>query len=126
MKIDEAGFIQESMLIPKGKYPNYTPGEFDFDVNKVEGLSPFQKKIYSKLVKVPAGKTVTYKELGIKAGYENASRAVGTAMAKNKVILFIPCHRVLKSCGGIGNYSGHGGSSTKLMLLEFEESGGNM
>ncbi len=126
MVVDPEGWIQEATLIKKGRYPNYIPGEFEFNVKKVEGLSPFQKKVYTKLVKVPAGKTISYKDLGVKAGYENAARAVGAAMAKNKVILFIPCHRVVQSSGGLGNYSGHGGVDTKQLLLNFEESGGSI
>lgn len=125
MKIDDGGFIQEASLIKKGRYSNYTPGEFAFNIKKIEGLSDFQKKIYTKLVRIPPGNTITYKDLGQKAGYENASRAVGTAMAKNKLVLFIPCHRVVQSSGGLGNYSGFGGSKTKRMILDFEESGGS-
>lgn len=52
------------------------------------------------------------------AGNERASRAVGTAMAKNDIAIIIPCHRVVKSDGKIGNYGG--GSSMKAYLLDME------
>ncbi len=123
ISVDEEGFIQESKLISKGRYKKFDEAEFKFDLKKVTGLSDFQKKIYSKLLKVPVGETITYKELSKKAGYENASRAVGTAMAKNKVVPIIPCHRVLKSCGALGSYSGFGGASTKQKIIELEAFG---
>lgn len=117
---DEEGYVQQSQLIKKPGSQKFKSTNFKFDLNKVEGITDFQKKIYKALIKVPAGKTVSYLELGKKAGYKNASRAVGTAMAKNKLVLFIPCHRVVKSDGGLGSFSGCGGSSTKQRLLEFE------
>ncbi len=126
LKIDLNRWIKEASFIKKSHYPNYVPGEFEFDFKKVEFLSKFQEKVYAKLIKVALGKTITYKELGLKAGYKNASRAVGTAMAKNKVVLFIPCHRVVQLSGGLGNYSGYGGAKTKKFLLDFEKNGGSI
>ena len=90
IQIDEHGYVQESQLVKTKGTQKFQSQKFKFDLNKVEWLTPFQKKIYKELVKVPAGKTVSYLELGRRAGYKNASRAVGTAMAKNKLILFIP------------------------------------
>ena len=58
------------------------------------------------------------------AGKERASRAVGTAMRKNRIPLVIPCHRVVASGGGIGGYSAPGGLDTKRMLLQLEQHGG--
>ncbi len=121
LKIDSGKWIKEASFIKKDCYSNYVPGEFEFDFTKIEFLSEFQEKVYAKLIKVPIGKTITYKDLGLKAGYKNASRAVGTAMAKNKVVFFIPCHRVVQSLGGLGNYSGYGGVDTKRFLLDFEK-----
>lgn len=85
----------------------------------------FHKKVYDELLKIGYGKTVTYKELAVKAGSPNASRAVGTAMAKNPVPLIIPCHRVINSNGKTGNYSlgdRENGKDTKIFLLDFEKS----
>ncbi|MDD5226357.1 MAG: MGMT family protein [Candidatus Omnitrophica bacterium] len=59
------------------------------------GYSPFQRKVYAALRKVPVGKTVTYGELAKLAGYPGAARAVGTAMRKNRLPVVIPCHRVI-------------------------------
>jgi len=126
IQTDSEGFVQKSQLIKKAGAQKFKSEKFKFDLNKVEGLSPFQKKIYKELIKVPAGKTVSYLELGKRAGYKNASRAVGTAMAKNKLVLFIPCHRVVRSDGSLGNFSGCGGTATKQRLLELETLKGNL
>ena len=79
---------------------------------------PFYSKVWSCLQDVPTGVTVSYIDLAKKAGSPRAMRAVGTAMATNRVPLYIPCHRVVKSDGKIGNYGP--GPSKKQWLLEFE------
>ncbi len=79
----------------------------------------FQEEIYKKLSEVPKGKVTTYKSLA-KAIKSNAVRAVGTAMKNNQYAPIIPCHRVIKSNGEIGNYSGEGGINKKVQLLKSE------
>ncbi len=120
LTVDAEGWIYEASLIKKGPYPKYKQGEFHFDLKKIEDLTDFQRQIYKTLLKVPAGKTITYQKLGEKAGYQRAGRAVGSSMATNKLVLFIPCHRVVQASGGLGRYSGFGGSKTKAFLLDFE------
>ncbi|MDE1857402.1 MAG: MGMT family protein [Candidatus Micrarchaeota archaeon] len=68
---------------------------------------------------VPRGKVVTYKDLARMAGRPNAYRAVGTAMRKNPLPIVIPCHRVVRSDGDIGDYS-NGGRARKIRLLKSE------
>jgi O-6-methylguanine DNA methyltransferase len=70
----------------------------------LSGLSEFQKKVLRLLRKTPRGEVRTYKELAVLAGRPKAARAVGNTMACNPVPLLIPCHRVVPSTGGIGNY----------------------
>lgn len=65
-------------------------------------MKTFSERIYEKLKKVPKGKVITYKEL---AGGSRAYRAVGRAMKENKDIINIPCFKVVKSSGEVGNYS---------------------
>jgi methylated-DNA-[protein]-cysteine S-methyltransferase len=84
----------------------------------LEGYTVFQKRVYKVLQKVPPGKVITYGELAKRAGYPGAARAVGSAMKKNRLPLVIPCHRVLPSAGGIGEYSA--GKGWKRWLLELE------
>ena len=69
--------------------------------------------------RIPAGKTLTYGEVAEAAGRPGAARAVGTAMAKNRICLFIPCHRVVASTG-LGGWSGAGGPAQKQALLDLE------
>lgn len=84
------------------------------------GMTRFQKKVLMALCKVPKGETITYKELAKRAGYPDAYRAVGSVMRINPMAPTIPCHRVIKSNGSIGNYSGKGGVRAKRRLLEDE------
>ncbi|MEM0159677.1 MAG: MGMT family protein [Candidatus Micrarchaeaceae archaeon] len=82
------------------------------------GLTDFQKKVLLETLKIPRGKTASYKEIAIRIGRPNAYRAVGTALRKNPLPIVLPCHRVILSSGRIGNYSG--GSRKKLALLKAE------
>lgn len=78
----------------------------------------FQIKVWETLLKVPAGGLTTYATLAKKAGSENAYRAVGTAVGGNPVAFLIPCHRVIKSTGEIGQY--HWGSTRKNAIIGWE------
>ncbi len=80
----------------------------------------FQKKVWKALCKIPKGKTVTYAELAQKIGKPKAVRAVGTAVGKNPFAPEVPCHRVVRSDGTLGGYSGKGGVATKIKLLKTE------
>jgi len=75
-------------------------------------------RIYRELMKVPFGKTITYGSLAELAGVRNGARFAGNTMAKNCFPVFIPCHRVIKSGGDIGNYTG--GVRFKEFLLKHE------
>lgn len=81
----------------------------------------FDRKVYQELVRVPRGEVVTYSKLSESAfGLSNKARAVGSSMARNPFMIVVPCHRVVKSSGELGAYSGYGGPSTKKRLLDFE------
>lgn len=77
----------------------------------------FQKAVWKKLLEVPYGKVVTYKELARRVGSPRAARAVGNAMGKNPLPIVVPCHRVLAS-NGLGGYSC--GIEIKKNLLRLE------
>lgn len=81
--------------------------------------SPFQLKVWNNTKKIPYGRTRSYKFIASKTGKSNSSRAVGNAMAQNPVPLFIPCHRIIKSDGHLGNYGP--GQHIKRKLLKLEE-----
>lgn len=84
----------------------------------LSGSTDFQKRIYRVLMRIPAGKVITYGKLAQRAGYPGAARAVGSAMKKNRLPIVIPCHRVVPVSGGIGEYSA--GKKWKRWLLEYE------
>lgn len=77
-------------------------------------LSLFQQKLYARLRQVPAGKVVTYRDLAHAIGSQ-AYRAVGTAMNKNPFAPEVPCHRVIKTNGEVGEFAW--GSEEKIALL---------
>ncbi|MFH1209115.1 MAG: MGMT family protein [Candidatus Omnitrophota bacterium] len=85
----------------------------------LSNCTPFEKKVYRMLRRVPAGKVLSYGELAKRAGYPGAARAVGSAMKKNRLPIVIPCHRVISSSGGVGEYSA--GKKWKRWLLEHEK-----
>ena len=80
----------------------------------------FQLKVWNYLRKIPKGKVKTYKELAKAIAKPNASRAVANACGKNPYPVIIPCHRVIRSDGKMGGYSGKGGTKMKKNLLKKE------
>jgi len=88
---------------------------------KLEG-SDFQILVWKELLKIPKGETRTYKEIAIAIGKPNNSRAVANACGQNPYAPIVPCHRVLRSDGSLGGYSGQGGSERKQQLLDLESS----
>jgi methylated-DNA-[protein]-cysteine S-methyltransferase len=93
------------------------PQALPFDLALVP--APFRHAVLETLHdSVPRGAVVTYGKLAARAGNPRAFRAAATACARNPIPIVVPCHRVLPSGGGIGNYGG--GSARKRALLELE------
>lgn len=86
----------------------------------LDRYSTFQRLVFRQCRRIPVGVTVSYAELAAKAGFPRATRAVGNCMAVNRAPLIVPCHRVVRSNGRIGSYSGPGGTEMKWRLLELE------
>ena len=82
------------------------------------GATDFQMKVWDEVMKVPYGKTITYKELARRVGRPGAARAVGTALKSNPLQVLFPCHRVVPSSGDEGEYAG--GALRKKWLLTHE------
>ena len=80
----------------------------------------FQLKVWDYLMKIPKGKTKTYKEVAIAIKKPLSYRAVANAVAKNPNPPNIPCHRVIRSDGTLGGFSSPGGTETKKKLLKKE------
>jgi len=89
-------------------------GDLPIDVQ----ATAFQWQVWNALQQIPAGQTRTYAEIAKAIGRPRAVRAVGHACATNRVAVVIPCHRVVPSAGGVGNY--RWGSERKKKLLERE------
>jgi AraC family transcriptional regulator of adaptative response/methylated-DNA-[protein]-cysteine methyltransferase len=83
--------------------------------------TPFQLKVWEALLKIPAGEIRSYGDLAKEAGNPAASRAVGTAIGSNPVAVLIPCHRVIRSDGGLGGYMW--GETRKQAILGWEALG---
>jgi O-6-methylguanine DNA methyltransferase len=86
------------------------------DLTLVE--SDFQRRALTSLRTVPGGAVITYQGLAAAVGHPGSQRAIGTTMASNPVPIFVPCHRVIRSDGSIGNYGG--GVENKVKLLRAE------
>ena len=93
-----------------------TPGDLPLDLR---GVGPFHRTVLRIAATIPRGELRPYGWLAREAGSPNAGRAVGSAMARNPIPLIVPCHRVVRSDGHIGNYS-LGGVHNKVVLLEHE------
>ena len=106
-----------------GQLKKYLKGELRrFDCKLDFDGTPFQKKVWSALAKIPYGQTRSYQEIAKSIGHPKAFRAVGNANGQNSIPLIVPCHRVIESNGGLGGF-GHG-IEVKKRLLNLEKAHG--
>jgi O-6-methylguanine DNA methyltransferase len=109
----------------EGRILAYYEGEpVDFSTDPVvslNGSGPFAHRVLLACRKIAFGQTTTYRDLARQAGSPNAARAVGGVMAGNPIPLIIPCHRVLRTDGGLGGFSALGGTATKQKMLHHEQ-----
>jgi AraC family transcriptional regulator of adaptative response/methylated-DNA-[protein]-cysteine methyltransferase len=82
--------------------------------------TPFQASVWSALLRIPYGQTISYEELARRVGRPQAQRAVGLANGRNRIAIVIPCHRVVNKGGQLGGYGG--GLWRKQWLLDHERS----
>ena len=87
---------------------------------KLQNGTKFEIKVWNSISKIPRGEVRTYKELAIQINRPKSARAVANACGKNPYPVKIPCHRVIRSDGKLGGYSGKGGTKTKKKLLKNE------
>jgi methylated-DNA-[protein]-cysteine S-methyltransferase len=126
---DKSRFDRSNLFLKPNKFKDlksqlalYLEGElqqFEIKINfeKLTG-SPFQKDVWTELLQIPYGDTISYKELATKINKPNACRAVGSANGKNPIPILIPCHRVIAHTGSLGGYSL--GLELKRKLLQIE------
>lgn len=81
--------------------------------------TPFQLKVWQALLTIPRGHLSTYSQIAEQVANPNAQRAVGSAIAKNPIAVLIPCHRVIRETGIIGQY--RWGHARKMVLLAQEQ-----
>ncbi|MBP8911358.1 MAG: methylated-DNA--[protein]-cysteine S-methyltransferase [Phycisphaerae bacterium] len=96
----------------------------DFSVDppvELDHATPFGQKVLAACRTIPLGCKMTYSDLARQVGCPAAARAVGGVMAANPIPLIVPCHRVLRTDGGLGGFSAPGGTAIKQRLLEHEQ-----
>lgn len=104
-----------------GEVRRYLAGDAGALRHKIDlslAQTEFQKKVLARLLAVPRGAVLSYRALGAAAGSAKGARAVGNALHNNPVPVYVPCHRVIASDGGIGGYGG--GLARKVQLLRAE------
>ena len=84
------------------------------------GIAPFEASVYRAVLGIAAGDTLSYGGLAEHLGEPGQARAVGQALGRNPWPIVVPCHRVVAADGRMGGFSAHGGTATKLRLLELE------
>ena len=89
-------------------------------LNKGFRGTKFQKKVWNYLITIKKGSVKTYKQVAIAINRPNSARAVANACGKNPYAPKVPCHRVIRSDGTVGGFSGPGGANTKKKLLKKE------
>jgi O-6-methylguanine DNA methyltransferase len=99
-----------------GRYFNGKLAKFSVPLDQIG--SPFQRRVWKELGKIPYGSTITYKQLARRVGVPRGFRAVGRANGSNPLPIVVPCHRVIGHDGSLGGYGS--GIKTKEFLLRLE------
>ena len=116
----EDGRGWESLIGKVKEY--YTGKKVDFTEYQLslDSYTNFQRKILQTVRKIPYGEIRSYKETAGAAGYPQAYRAVGNTMRNNPLPLIVPCHRIIKSDGSLGGFSGKEGVALKKKMIDLE------
>ena len=104
-------------LLQLGEYFNRKRKRFDLPLD-FSGATKFQRRIFERLMGIPYGRIVSYGDIADEMGEPGAARAVGQAVRANPLPIVVPCHRVVRSDGRLGSYSG--GLRRKVALLRIE------
>jgi O-6-methylguanine DNA methyltransferase len=114
---NRAGVTAVSRVLPnRSERVDRLPRHVRFDLS---GLTEFEQAVLRKTLEIPRGEVRTYSWVAREIGRPRAVRAVGSALANNPIPILIPCHRVVRSDGVIGNY-GAGGPEAKFKILAHE------
>ena len=116
---DEVAGTGDLFAGPAGQLRGYFTGQrTEFDLPLALAGTPFQRRVWAELQKIPYGETISYGELAQRIGRPTAARAVGLANGRNPVSIIVPCHRVVGADGSLTGYGG--GMERKQHLLAFE------
>ena len=97
------------------------PRDLSYVTLDMSAIPPFRQRLYGALRNIPAGSTITYRDLAARIGGECTARDVGEAMGRNPFPIIVPCHRVLAANGKMGGFSAPGGVTTKARILNIEQ-----
>ncbi len=118
-------FLTEYFSGKKSNLQNWQNGfnlETRYNKNRlnlnIESFTEIERKVYRELIKIGHGDVISYGRLSEHCGIKNGGRFIGNTMAKNHLPILIPCHRVIRSDGEMGNYTG--GTDIKTFLLKHE------
>ncbi|MFA5384322.1 MAG: MGMT family protein [Eubacteriales bacterium] len=114
VELDELLLHFQSLLLD---YYNRLPVNFNIPVD-LSWCTPFQFRVLNAIRAIPYGQTLSYKQVGLAAGYPKAARAVGNAAGSNLTPVVIPCHRVIMHNGKMGGFSDK--IDFKKLLLDLE------
>ncbi len=89
------------------------------DIFEAMEATDLQRTVWQELTKIPYGTTISYEELALRIGNPKAVRAIATAVGENPLSIAIPCHRIIRKNGEVGEY--HWGSDIKEKLLAYEQ-----
>ncbi|BBM36829.1 methylated-DNA--protein-cysteine methyltransferase [Pseudoleptotrichia goodfellowii] len=122
IKKDKNYILRETFLIKKASeqlFEYLTGKRKDFELPLLKDGTDFQISVWNELIKIPYGETRSYKDIAVAINNEKAVRAVGMANNRNKISIFIPCHRVIGSDKKLVGYGG--GLEIKKFLLNLEK-----
>ena len=109
-----------SLKVQLEKYLNGKHKKFSCKIIFLTGTD-LQKQVWTQLLKLSYGKTISYSQLALRTPYQKAIRAVASAVGKNPIGIIVPCHRVIAKDGSLGGYAW--GVKMKAKLLDMEVSG---
>jgi len=95
------------------------PGKRTFSVHLIARGTAFQIKVWKALLTIPGGRLASYQDIARKAGHPAAVRATGTAIGQNPIGYLIPCHRVIRKNGSLGQYAW--GTKVKKKIIDWEK-----
>jgi methylated-DNA-[protein]-cysteine S-methyltransferase len=96
------------------------PCDFSDVVLDMNGMPPFNRRIYEYARTIPRGKTITFAELAKRLGASGAAHAIGQAIGRNPFTVLVPCHRVLAADGETVSFCMNGGTISRRRLLSLE------